>query len=111
MLNVPLLASAASGVNVMLMVQVPPLAATVPTQLSVSAKLVVPVVSVSVKVIPEMVRAAVPSLVTLTVCTALRTFRVWFPKLMFCGTIEIPGLLAGSISATNALPATPLRLD
>ena len=80
MLNVPVSVVSDRGVKVMLMEHVPPLAATVPTQLSVSAKSVFPVESVSVKEICVIFSGAVPSLVTRTVCTALRTFSVWFPK-------------------------------
>lgn len=105
MLRVPDAEPTAEGVNVVLIVQKAPPAGIVPTQLSVSAK------SVLEELIWEMVKGAVPSLITVTVWGVLRTLRVWLPKFTVAGTIAMPGSLAGAILATKALPATPLRLD
>lgn len=91
---------AAGGVYVTLIVQFPPLAATVPTQLSVSLKSVV-------VVIDEMESGFVPSLTTVMGCAALVTVIVSFPKFSLAGETVSPGALAGSISPTKALPATP----
>lgn len=76
MLNCPVSTPSEEGVNVMSIVQDPPLAASVPTQLSVSAKSVFPVLSVSAKVILEIVRGAVPSSTTITDWTELLTLKV-----------------------------------
>jgi len=62
--NVPDSACVDDGVKVILMVQVPPLAATVPTQLSVSANHRCNRWCPLRKVIELIVRSAVPSLVT-----------------------------------------------
>ena len=44
-------------------------------------------------------------------CKALVTLMVSLPKFTLAGTMEILGLLAESILATNALPAVPVRVD
>ena len=92
------------GVKVMLRVQVPPPAASVPMQLSVSAK------SALDDTICVIVSGWLPALMTVTVFTELLTLKVWFPKFNVAGTIAIPGALLGSTLATKALPGTPAKL-
>ena len=83
--------------------QVPPPPATVPTQLSASAK------SVLDEVICVIVSGAVPASMMVAVSTALLTPRGWFPKFTFAGARAIPGVLLESTLATKAVPA-PVRL-
>src|SRR5438094_5043678 len=85
MLNSSVTAPNAAGVNVMLIVHVPPPAGTVPTQSSVSVK------SVLGGVIDEMLSGAVPALTTETVLAALRTLNAWLPKATLAGTSEMAG--------------------
>ena len=81
-----------------------------PTQLSVSVNTVVEMPTGSTRIC-VIVRGAVLGLTMVICCKALVTLIVSLPKFKLAGTMEILGLLAGSILATNALPAVPVRVD
>ena len=77
MLNSSVTEPVASGVKVMLMLHVPPRAATVPTQLSDSVK------SLLGGVIELITKGKLPMSTIVTVCVVLAMLTVWFPKFSF----------------------------
>lgn len=92
--RVPVLTPVAAGVKVTLMVQLEPPAMPVP-QVFVSAK----------SPLAEMlvVRAALPTLKSVTVCAALVVPSTWLAKRRLDGLRLTPGTFAGLILATKAL--------